>query len=66
MSSVHMIMVRLDAVAYTLCGRGEEVQVEQKSPQQGPKLSPREKRRIAARGNPRYTKRNKKGAKIKG
>jgi len=48
--------------------KGEEVQVElQAAPQQeAPKLSPRAKRRLASRGKPRYTKKNKKGKKIKG
>ena len=46
--------------------KGEEVQVEQVQAPQQTKLSPRAKRRLASQGKPRYTKKNKKGKKIKG
>ena len=61
---VMMLVACFTTLALT---KGEEVQVEQvQAPQQQTKLSPRAKRRLASRGKPRYTKKNKKGKKIKG
>ena len=61
-----VVMLAFCFTALTLT-KGEEVQqVVQAAPVKKTKLSPRAKRRLASRGKPRYTKKNKKGKKIKG
>lgn len=61
-----VVMLLACFTALTLT-KGEEVQVQVQVPQQKPaKLSPRAKRRLASKGKPRYTRRNKKGKKVKG
>jgi hypothetical protein len=56
----------LASIAALTLTKGEQVQVEQAAPAKQTKLSPRAKRRMASRGKPRYTKKNKKGRKVKG